>query len=41
MVDMKIVVVVAGMMTVVAVFDRMVDMSDGADCDKEEGYWVA
>ena len=41
MIDMRIVVVVVGMMTVVAVFDRMADMSDGEDCDREEGYWVA
>ena len=39
--DMKIVVVVVGMMIVVAVFDRIADILDGKYCYREEGYWSA
>ena len=38
-VDTRIVVVVAGMMAVVVVFDQMVDMPDGKYCYREGGYW--
>ena len=34
-VGIRIVVVVVGMMTVVVVFDQMVDMADGEDYDKK------
>ena len=36
----RIVVVVAGMMVVVVVFDQMVDIADGEDCNRDWCYLV-